>query len=530
MKKTCNPLHPSVNKKNQLFRYSIIPLLSVALILFQIGCNRQVREGSNYYLDATNGNDANSGLSPKKAWKNLEKLQEIQLKAGDSLLLLRGSVFTGILDINAQGKSDARIVIDAYGQGKKPCVTAPDNSLFALRVFNSDYVTVQNLEVINQGSERMDNRVGVKIACENHGVSHNIILNALEIHDVNGGMLKNRGEGSGIMMEIKGDETVSRFDSLWVENCVIRRCERNAIIWKVPSNRTGNWAPSTHVVFRKNLIEEVPGDGIVPIACESPLVEYNLMRNCPASMPDGQAAAGIWPWSCDNALLQFNEVSDHKAPWDAQGFDSDFNSSNTIIQYNYSHDNEGGFVLICTPGNANPAQNIGNIGTIVQYNISINDAIRTRTTRIGFFSPTIHIGGACRDTRINNNILHVGIKPGADVDRKIITADSWNGFADNTLIKDNIFYTPESSAFNLTQSTNNNFEGNYYLGTFKDKPIDKSGKTQSSVYQATIENDPTGFEALSFLFEKVAVGDGAAFVKAVNKKAIEEFFDKLSKE
>ena len=35
-------------------------------------------------------------------------------------------------------------------------------------------------------------------------------------------------------------------------------------------------------------------------------------------------AAGIWPWSCDNTLVQFNEVSGHKAPWDAQGFDSAF--------------------------------------------------------------------------------------------------------------------------------------------------------------------------------------------------------------
>ncbi len=53
-----------------------------------------------------------------------------------------------------------------------------------------------------------------------------------------------------------------------------------------------------------------------------PLIEYNVMRNCPDMLPDTEAAAGIWPWSCDNTLVQFNEVSGHKAPWDAQGFDS----------------------------------------------------------------------------------------------------------------------------------------------------------------------------------------------------------------
>ena len=102
------------------------------------------------------------------------------------------------------------------------------------------------------------------------------------------------------------------------------------------------------------------GDGIVPIGCDSALVEYNLMRRCSRLLPLGEAAAG-----------QFNEVSDHKAPWDGQGFDSDFNCTNTLIQYNYSHDNEGGFILICHPGNSNPADNIGNLGRKTIVNIPL---------------------------------------------------------------------------------------------------------------------------------------------------------------
>lgn len=115
----------------------------------------------------------------------------------------------------------------------------------------------------------------------------------------------------------------------------------------------------------------MPGDGIVPIGCDSALVEYNLMRRCSRLLPLGEAAAGIWPWSCDNTTIQFNEVSDHKAPWDGQGFDSDFNCTNTLIRYNYSHGNEGGFILICHPGNSNPADNIGNLGRKTIVNIPL---------------------------------------------------------------------------------------------------------------------------------------------------------------
>ena len=58
----------------------------------------------------------------------------------------------------------------------------------------------------------------------------------------------------------------------------------------------------------------MPGDGIVPIGCDSTLIEHNVMRNCPANLPDSEAAAGIWPWSCDNTIIQFNEVSTIKLP------------------------------------------------------------------------------------------------------------------------------------------------------------------------------------------------------------------------
>lgn len=484
------------------------------------------KQGRNFYIDALKGSDDADGLSVSAAWKTLNKLKDIQLQAGDSVLFSRGSVWEGIVEVSAQGTASKRIVFDAYGTGKKPCIKAPDASLYTVLIRNSDYITLQNLEVVNTGFERLPYRTGVKVLCEDYGISHHIVLNALDIHDVNGSLVKQEGGGSGILIENKGREITSAFDSLTIENCVIRRCERNAMIWSGYWSRK-EWYPSTHTIVRNNLIEEVPGDGIVPIGCEGALIEYNLMRNCPATLPDTEAAAGIWPWSCDNTIIQFNEVSDHKAPWDAQGFDSDYNCNNTTIQYNYSHDNEGGFVLICNSGNANKEASVGNKGTIVQYNISINDAIRTRPTRQGMFSPTIHIPGPSENTSINNNILHVNSKPAANVDRSIITLDSWDGYADRTTFKDNVFYVPEVSEIRLYESTNNTFDGNYYLGKYKGKPKDDNGKSKSDYYATIIQKDPTGFESLSHLFETMEIGDGATYIKVVKKEAVHAFFKEI---
>lgn len=508
-------------------------ILSIFIIAILFGCRAEKpKTGVNYYIDAVNGCDTNCGTSPMNAWKSLAKIKQVRLKPGDSLLLCRGSIFNEQLELSAQGTSSRRIIIDAYGEGGKPYIMAPDSSLYTICIHNSDYVTLQNIEISNKGSKRMAYRTGVKILCENYGTSHNIVLNALDIHDVNGSLIKHEGGGCGIFIQNnwKNDSLVSVFDSLVIENCTIRRCERNAIIWSAPWSRK-DWNLSTNTLVRKNLIEEVPGDGIVPIGCDSAIIEYNLMRNCPATLPDGQAAAGIWPWSCDNTIIRFNEVSGHQAPWNGQGFDSDFNCTNTTIEYNYSHDNDGGFILICDAGSeTDPADNIGNLGSKVCYNVSINDAIRRRKTHVGVFSPTIHIAGPVRNTLIERNILHTGKKLWKYGDHTLITSNHWGGYADSTLFRENIFYASEPSAFQLTQSTNNKFENNYYFGIFAEKPNESHCHENSAYYNSLIGKHANAKESLDFLFEKVTIGNGAATMMAVRPENIHELFENLKKQ
>ena len=439
-----------------------------------------------YYLDATGGDDNNSGLAPDEAWKSLEKLRGVKLLPGNKVLLKRGEVFNGELEITGHGIPEDRIYIDAYGDGeRKPCIVGYDTSLYAARICNSDYITMQNLEIVNTGRQPLPYRSGLKI------------------------------------------EKISTFNRLTIENCHILRCTRNAMIWAAYSDRQ-NWHPSKHTVIRGNLIEEVPGDGIVPIGCDSTLIEYNVMRDCPDMLPDTEAAAGIWPWSCDNTLVQFNEVSGHKAPWDAQGFDSDWNCRGTVIQYNYSHDNYGGLVLVCNDGTADASFNVGNLGTIVRYNVSIGDGVRPEPTRAGMFSPAVHLAGPVKDSRITRNIIHVNRKPAADIDRTMITLDSWGGYPDSTFISGNIFYAPESSRFQLTESTHNFFEGNYYLGRFEKLPEDGKACQSAEIYQQEVlAKDENGYQGLALLMDTVEVtGVKGVFV---NKEAIENFFSRLEK-
>ena len=478
-----------------------------------------------YYLDAESGNDQNVGTSESQAWKTLARASKLKLKAGDRLLLKAGQQFAGELELTGVGTQGRRIEIGSYGIGEKPIIIGNDNSRYAVRILNSDYLTLSGIEIVNTGSERLAGRTGLKVECTNYGVSHDIRVMNLYIHDVNGSLSKDAGGGSGILVENGGKTIASRFDGLLIESCYIKDCARNGMIWSGYWDRH-DWLPSLNVVVRGNLIEGVPGDGIVPIGCDGCLIEYNVMRDCPDILPSDQAAAGFWPWSCDNTIIQYNEVSGHKAPWDAQGFDCDYNCRNTLMQYNYSHDNYGGMMLICDSGNER-SYSIGNDGSTVRYNISIGDGIRPKETRDGMFSPSMHLCGKLENTLVERNIIHQNAKESADIDHTMICSNSWDGYPNDTKYRENVFYSAEPSKIELTKSTAITMENNWFLGQCATCSLDVSPKSSSNVYQNQIlAIDANGYNGLQRLMDtKTMFGKTCHFV---NKTAIERFFGEMA--
>lgn len=450
--------------------------LYLPFLIGSLLCGFAVSE--TYYVDSRSGDDAKPGTTPETAWKSLDKVNAAVFKPADKILFAAGSTYTGQLKPQGSGESADRrpnlISIDQYGDGPKPRIDAEGKYNAALYLYNVQYWSVANLELTNTGSDRQPGRCGVAVHIRDFGTASYIALRNLYIHDVNGSLVKQRGGGQGILWQNEGRQTPSHFEGLFIEDCHIVRCERNAIIGAGYSRRENGklWHPSRNVVIRNNLLEEIPGDGIVPLGCDGALVEHNVMRNCMRLLPDGEAAAGIWPWACDNTVIQHNEVSGHKAPWDAQGFDSDWDCTNTVIQYNYSHDNEGGFLLVCNNGEAGKDTGI-NDGTIVRYNLSVNDGLRMQPTREGMFSPTFHITGPVTNTKIYNNVVIVPKKPDAKIDTTLIKMDNWGGpWPEDTLFVNNIFYVEDQASYDWGQSIRHLFSNNLFYGTHKNRPPD----------------------------------------------------------
>lgn len=478
-----------------------------SLLIVMLAAAGRSFAGSIYYIDAISGKDNNSGLSPLQAWRSLERVNQHVFQPGDRVLFRAGRIFEGQLKPQGSGSNTQLITIASYGEGVKPRLQGNGLVAATLHLHNVSYWMVRDLDISNYGAERKSHRTGVLVEAKDYGTMHAITLRALDIHDVNGSLVKKEGGGAGIICNNSGSKVRSNFDGLLIDSCTIRRTERNGILLNGYWSRE-QWYPSRNVVIRANLLEGIPGDGIVPIGCDSALIEYNVMRDCPRLLPDGESAAGIWPWSCDNTLIQYNEVSDHKAPWDGQGFDSDWNCNNTIIQYNYSHDNEGGFLLVCDDGSAGRKYSVGNKGTIIRFNVSINDGFRTTGKHAGF-SPVIHVTGPVVNTQIYNNVIIVPDRLG--MDSTIIEMGTWHGYSDSTFFANNIFYAQADVDYVMAKSKRNFYSGNLFYGRHLGKPADKNGVNADPLFRKLPDQGAQGFQALEALRLKPgspAIGKG----------------------
>lgn len=108
--------------KNKLVRVLLVLLLvcSCLLVLSMAALFGQI-SGVIYYVSASEGNDANNGLSPDSPIKSLEKVSSLDLSAGDKVLFKCGDTFYGNITMNlSKGDKSNPIIFASYGQGKRP--------------------------------------------------------------------------------------------------------------------------------------------------------------------------------------------------------------------------------------------------------------------------------------------------------------------------------------------------------------------------------------------------------------------------
>ena len=107
-------------------RSSVLAALVVWFTFFIGVCNVSGAIFTTYYVDATNGNDANIGTSSSRAWKTIAKVNRSTFKAADRILLKRGETWREQLIVRSSGLRAAPIIFGAYGSGAKPIISGAD--------------------------------------------------------------------------------------------------------------------------------------------------------------------------------------------------------------------------------------------------------------------------------------------------------------------------------------------------------------------------------------------------------------------
>lgn len=381
-------------------------LLSVLLITISHGLFATV-----YYVDPA-GSDAGSGTSPTTAWQTLTKLTATTFAPGDQILFKAGGVWTGLLAPGGSGTSDNPIVIDMYGTGNKPVLNGPGtNASATLTLLNQSYWEVNDLEITNtQTSGGTAQLTGISINNTGTGMLSHIYVKHCYVHDVNavgvGNSNYNKGTG-GIIY------------NGYISDVLVRGCHVANV--QVEGIRNSSSTMCDHFVIDSNLIENVYGDGIVLHGVQNgSAITHNTLYN--VCMSSAANFAGAWTYLSNQTTIAYNEVYGIKGGEgsnDGQAFDADISTNGDIFEYNYSHDNDGGFMLFMPS-----ATNI-----IVRYNLSVNDCIGGHILKLFNYTST------STTNKIYNNTFYLSNN---------INEIFQNGY--NSVFSNNIIYSPGTVA------------------------------------------------------------------------------------
>src|SRR5690606_2300161 len=323
---------------------------------------------NNIFFVSPSGSDTNTGLSPLDPFKTISKLNTLDLQGGDAVYLEGGKVHSGnlLLDKNDGNNKDLPLTIYSYGTGKATIDAGNGNGIYG---YNTAGVIIDNLIISGSGMHSNQesgiyfyNDLPGDLKLENIKISNCEIFGFKNSGIVIGAWNGNSGFNNVLIANNKvhdildaGISSFGHFSQTKTgyahSNITVRNCEVFNIIGYSKGENSGN--------------------GIVLSDVQHSVIEHSTVYDSGKGNTNCGGPVGIWYWDADQVTIQHCEVYNMSSGTgcDGGGFDMDGGVTNGIMQYNYSHNNDGAGYLIGQFTYARPMSNI-----TVGYNISVNDA------------------------------------------------------------------------------------------------------------------------------------------------------------
>lgn len=343
--------------------------ISLIIALVCISCNI---EGDNNRKNA----EDESAIFYINTQEDFDEWSNHDFPPGSEVLFSTGQKFQGQFILRGSGTEQAPNMATAYNSetgevytewiDDKPLIEGEGKVESCLLLKNSSFWEINNIEVTNTNGtkEQQGEILGILVEARDVGIVSDITVKNCYVHHVNGEV--GGKKTGGIQANVKGKATITKINNLTIENNIVSRVGGVGI-----SNQSsyGNivsddFHPWTGLVFRGNRVEYTGRNGIICRYAIDPLVEYNVA----AYNSLYSVGHSIFNFNTIGCIVQYNEAygntSDDPTEIDRGGFDCDFNTKNTIYQYNYSHDNHW-FIAI------QERSMVHNV--IIRYNISVNE-------------------------------------------------------------------------------------------------------------------------------------------------------------
>ncbi|MBF8190900.1 hypothetical protein ITP53_35390 [Nonomuraea sp. K274] len=367
--------------------------------------------GTTYYVDCDSGKDSAKGLSPQTAWRSLERVNSVVFKPGDSILFRRGTTCEGVLKPQGSGTTRDPIVIGAYGSGALPAING-GGARATVFLYNVQGWEIRDLDISNPATRDGNARAGIYVLLENFGTGKGYTVKNVKIHDVPGcDCLQPELENSGgVIFKAAGSEVPTGFDGITITRNTISGVDNTGIgVVSQWSKRdlypagTNSFVGIPRVNVSWNKLTDMGGDGILVMNGIDSVMEYNTVEGF--GLRASASHAAIVSFNSDGSVAQYNEISGGSDTPPSFALSVDAGNRDLVYQYNYSHDNDGPFILFCAFVGSY-AEN-----ATIRYNVSQND----QDLLLGDFEVPVVANGCdngITNVKFYNNVIY---SPTADV-------------------------------------------------------------------------------------------------------------------
>ena len=387
--------------------------------------------------------------------EDFDKWSNFNFPAGSKVLFAAGKTFKGQFILRGNGSETAPNLAAACDPesgavitewtDQKPVIHGEGKVNSALLLRNGGFWEINNIEVTNTNGSKIDQGklLGINVIAENFGVVHNVTIKNCYVHDVNGNV--GGKETGGIHVYVLGKSVKTKFNNLTIEN------NRIFNIGGVGIANQSSWGgitsseydPWTNFAIRGNRVEHTGRNGIIVRYARDAVVEYNkLVDN--SRYDSGHS---VFNFNTINCVMQYNEAygntSDDPNEIDHGGFDADYNSKGTVIQYNYSHDNNWFCGIM---------RKAVNTDITIRYNISQNE-------RLGVFFYGFANEQGVKDVKIYNNTFYFGKGKG----KQVFAGESQPRVPTETTFSNNIFYFEDQAEWGIQPDATCVFENNLFF-------------------------------------------------------------------